>query len=176
MNNILIEGRPGIGKTTCMRALAARLPQMKIGGFLTAEIRENGRRVGFRIETFAGDAGTLAHIHMPVGPRVGKYRVDQAVLERIGVNGLRQALQDAHILLIDEIGQMELLSCRFQEVVRQCLDSTIPVIATVMLKPHPFVDQMKARPDVRLIRITHDNREQLAAQLAQDYHPQRRTE
>jgi nucleoside-triphosphatase len=176
MKNILIEGRPGIGKTTCMRTLSAKLPQVKIGGFLTTEIRENGWRVGFRIETFAGDAGTLAHVHGSVGPSVGKYRVEQAVLERIGVKGLQQALQDAQILLIDEIGKMELLSCRFQKVVSQCLDSRIPVIATIMLKPHPFANQLKARPDVRLIRITHDNREHIAAQLARDYHTQRRTE
>ncbi len=167
MKNIFIEGRPGIGKTTIMRSLAAQCSQKRVGGFLTAEIREDTQRVGFRIETFAGEAATLAHIDLPVGPRVGKYHVDQAAFERVGVNGLQQALRESHILLIDEIGKMELLSCRFQRVVLQCLDSDIPVIATIMQKPHPFADQIKARNDVRLLSITHENREQIAAELAQ---------
>ena len=172
MKNILLEGRSGIGKTTVMQSLAAQLSQSyTLGGFLTTEIRQDGQRVGFRLETFAGDVVTLAHIDFPIGARVGKYRVDQTVFERIGVNGLQRALQESQILLIDEIGKMELLSGRFQQVVWQCLDSAIPTIATIMQKPHPFVERVKARKDIRLVQLTHDNREQTIVDVARTLQP-----
>lgn len=165
MKNFLIEGRPGGGKTTVMQTLAAQCGSKKIGGFLTVEIREGRERKGFRIETFAGATGTLAHVDLPAGPYVGKYRVDLAAFERIAVNGLRDALPDSDLLLIDEIGRMELLSNRFQRLVARCLDSPIPVVATVMQNPHSFLDQIKQRDDVRLIKLTRENREQHIREL-----------
>ena len=80
--NILLSGRPGVGKTTLLRKLAARLPGVGVGGFFTEELRERGSRVGFRVATFDGEEGILAHRSGRSGPRVGKYVVDSAAFER----------------------------------------------------------------------------------------------
>ena len=165
MTNIFLEGRPGIGKTTLLRTIADRIAFLGIGGFYTEEIREQGRRVGFRIETFTGQSGIFAHVAYSTGPRVGKYRVDMATFEKIGVNGLKQALTESQIILIDEIGKMELFSKEFQEIVLRCLDSVKPLIATVMSRSHPFVDRVKARPDVHWVNVTVENRDKLGVFL-----------
>jgi nucleoside-triphosphatase len=48
---LLIAGRPGSGKTTAVSRLAALLREagLPVGGFVTTELRERGRRVGFEI-------------------------------------------------------------------------------------------------------------------------------
>ncbi|MFA7763707.1 nucleoside-triphosphatase [Streptomyces sp. NRRL S-448] len=51
---ILLEGRPGAGKTTALRRLAALLPAHSASGFATEEILQSGNRVGFALETLAG--------------------------------------------------------------------------------------------------------------------------
>jgi len=59
---VLLEGRPGIGKSTVTRRLIALLRDagVRLGGFVTDEIRVRGRRQGFAVETVRGDRGVLA--------------------------------------------------------------------------------------------------------------------
>ncbi|MEE8182156.1 MAG: nucleoside-triphosphatase, partial [Candidatus Thorarchaeota archaeon] len=52
--NRLLTGRPGIGKTTLIRAIVEKLGPSKAERFWSKEIREGGRRVGFYIETLSG--------------------------------------------------------------------------------------------------------------------------
>ncbi|MDY6989638.1 MAG: NTPase [Thermodesulfobacteriota bacterium] len=168
MNNVLLEGEPGIGKTTLLRKIAEGISHLGIGGFYTQEIREKGRRVGFRIETFSGESGILSHARFKAGPRVGRYRVDVPGFERIGVAGLERTVSESTVILIDEIGKMELFSKRFKEIVNHCLDSEKPVLATVMSRSHPFVDGLKSRSDVELLEVTTGNRDQLASTLIEE--------
>jgi nucleoside-triphosphatase len=79
---LLIEGRPGSGKTTAARRLVSLLADKgaNVTGFTTAEIREGGSRIGFSIETIDGKTGVLAHVDLE-GPRVGKYAVDVRAFE-----------------------------------------------------------------------------------------------
>lgn len=165
MNNLLLVGFPGVGKTTVLKSLASRLSNLKIGGFYTEEIRENGSRVGFHIRTFSGQVGILAHVSFRNGPHIGKYRVDIPQFEEIGVTALKNALEASEIILIDEIGKMELFSEPFRRLVISCLDSDKPVIATVLSRPHLFVDGIKRRSDVRLVEVTIKNRNRLVSDL-----------
>ena len=49
---LLLEGRPGIGKTTVARRLLHRLQEAGVpaGGFITAELGSGGRREGFLVD------------------------------------------------------------------------------------------------------------------------------
>ncbi len=155
-----------MGKTTLLLKVAQRLNAVRVGGFFTREIREAGGRVGFRVETFSGLSGTLAHVSCQQGPQVGRYRVNVEAFERIGVAGLENAVQEAGVILMDEIGKMELFSGRFQKAVVSALDSDKPVLATVMAQLDPFVDALKARADVQVVEVTSNNREHLAEELS----------
>jgi nucleoside-triphosphatase len=110
----LIEARPGAGKTTMMQRLAELLLErdMTLAGFVTEEIRERGKRVGFSIKTLGGESGTLAHQNLQGPPSVGRYGVDLGGFERLALPTLRVA---ADAILIDELGKMELASIAFRD-------------------------------------------------------------
>jgi len=165
VKNILLEGKPGVGKTTLLLKIADVISPKNIGGFYTREIRENNIRVGFSIDTFDGLTGILSHVNLKEGPQVGKYRVDLDSFEEIGVYELRRALLNSDVILIDEIGKMELFSESFKKILIRCLDSDKPVISTVMSRPHTFVDKIKTRDDVEVISVTIENRNKIANKL-----------
>jgi nucleoside-triphosphatase len=168
----LIEARPGAGKTTALERLAELLRERgaPLAGFLTAEIRDGGKRVGFAIETLRGERGTLAHIDHPGPPRVGRYGVDLEEFERLALPALRPR---ADVVLIDELGKMELASVAFRDAVASLIEGGAPVVATVGAARHPFTDCLKARPYAGLVRLTRENRDELPQMLAEELAQQR---
>ena len=87
-------------------------------------------------------------------------------LERIGVGAIRQAIQAQRLVVIDEIGPMEIRSATFRDAVNEALDSELPVLATIFARPLPFTEAIKSRPDVTLIEVRPDNRERLVSELS----------
>ena len=172
--HILLTGRPGCGKTTVIRRLVTNLQEAlaprTVRGFWTEEMRERGARTGFRIETVAGETGTLARVGLSSPRRVGRYGVDLPSFESVGVAEVEAALSEAAkeesmILVIDEIGKMELFSERFRRAVRRAFDEIPHVVAAIMNRRHPFADSLKARSDVTLITVTPENRARLPDEI-----------
>jgi nucleoside-triphosphatase len=166
---LLIEGRPGSGKTTALVRLSELLREagVPLRGFLTEELRERGgRRVGFQIETFAGERGVLAHVELPGPPRVGRYGVDLEAFERLALPALDRGSRE-HVLLVDELGKMELASRPFRDTVVALFDRPVPIVATVQSSRHPLTDALKRRPDVEALRLTRANRDRLPGEIAE---------
>ncbi len=114
---IFITGKPGVGKTTLVKRLYSLAPE-RFRGFWTEEIRERGRRVGFKVITTEGREGVLAHVGIDSPHRVGKYGVDVRGFEEVVLPILESCLPLCpKVVLIDEIGKMELFSERFVKVV-----------------------------------------------------------
>jgi nucleoside-triphosphatase len=162
---ILLTGRPGCGKTTLIKRVVNNLPR-GAGGFYTEEIRVGGTRAGFKIVTLDGEDAVFAHVDFRTRSRVGKYGLDLSALERIGVGAVRQAIQARRLVVIDEIGPMEIRSPVFRDVVNEALESKVPLLATIFTRPLSFTDAIKSRPDVTLIDVRPDNREQLVLELS----------
>lgn len=161
---LLLTGAPGCGKTTTIQEVVAKL-EHPAGGFTTQEIREGGRRVGFRILTLDGREGTLAHVSIPGSPRVGKYGVDLESLNVLGVESVRRAMEAGKLTVVDEIGPMEILSREFREVVRALLELDVNVLGSITQKNRGFFGVVKAHPRVRLVEITPVNRAGIAQRL-----------
>ncbi len=159
-NTLLLTGRPGVGKTTIIRRVIERLGPL-VGGFYTEEVREEGRRIGFRIVTVEGTRVWLARRGWPSPYRVGAYGVDVRALEQVGVPAIWEALKHRTGVVVDEIGRMELFSSAFREAVLAAVESAKPFVGTIMLKPHPWADTLKARSDVLVWRVDPEHRDEL---------------
>jgi nucleoside-triphosphatase len=164
-SNLLITGSPGVGKTTLVLRVLADLPAETACGFITQELRQGGRRVGFEVQTLGGESGVLAHTDIKSRHRVGRYGVDVASFEKLALPTLDATNADASLIVIDEIGKMECFSARFRETVVNALDAEQAVLATIPLRGKQFIEKLKARPDVTLLRITRQNRDELAQQV-----------
>lgn len=162
--NIILTGVPGIGKTTLIESIAVALGD-RAGGVVTREIREGGSRTGFAIESLDGERRVLASKHIRQGPRVGPYGVDVESLEAVGVGAVRRALDRRQVVVIDEIGRMELISPDFKAMILEALESDLPTIATLGVSKLAFMNAVKKRPDVKIIGITTENRDRLRDRL-----------
>jgi len=149
----LLTGQPGTGKTSLIKQVVAGFPA-KAGGFYTEEIRRQGTRLGFKLVTLKGQEAILAHIDFNKRFRVGKYGVDVSFMDRVGVPALREAAEQCDLVIIDEIGKMELFSSAFREAVSEIIGSGKRVLGTIMLQANPFADAIKRQPRVNVINVT----------------------
>ena len=162
----LLTGGPGVGKTTIIKQALDRT-LIKAGGFFTEEIRESGARRGFRLVTLDGESAILAHTGIKSPYRVSRYGVDIEGLERVGVAALREATRERDVVVIDEIGKMELFSPDFGEAVLESVNSGKRVLGTIMLSPHYWADQIRQNPNVFIIMVTRMNHREVLEQVVQ---------
>ena len=163
---LLLEGRPGIGKTTVARRLLQLLQEagVPVAGFTPGELRTGRRREGFVVEAVSGAREVLAHVDLPGPPRVGRYGVDLAAFERVALPALGDA-GPGGVVVVDELGKMELASAAFRAAVVDLLGRDVAVVATVQLARHQLTDALRRRPDVRVVRVTEATRDGLPEQL-----------
>ena len=161
--NLLVTGPPRCGKSTLIEAVVSRIV-LPLSGFFTREIRESGRRTGFKIITLEGRKGVLAHERVKSKVRVGKYRLNLKDMDEIAVPSIVPSRPD-QIIVIDEIGKMECFSKLFRETLLQTLDSPNKIIGSIALKGGDFITAIKKRPDVELIHVSEENRDHLPDSL-----------
>jgi len=162
----LLTGQPGTGKTRIIKQAIAEV-KGKAGGFYTEEIRSQGVRQGFRLVTLDGRNTILAHINLHSPYRVSKYGVDIDSLDGVGVSALDQASQECDLVVVDEIGKMELFSAKFREAVLSIINSGKRLLGTIMLSPNPYADGIKRQPQVNVVTVTRTNHQQVLEELRQ---------
>ncbi|XP_037093741.1 cancer-related nucleoside-triphosphatase homolog [Pollicipes pollicipes] len=167
MNHLLITGLPGVGKTTLLQRALEQLKNVPATGFVTEEVRQSGDRVGFDVVTLTGGRAPLARVGAGGGrsrPCVGRYAVDLESFERVALSAMASA-PSGGVLVIDEIGKMELLSAPFQRSVRAAFAGGAAVIVATVPVPRgrqpALLAELRSRPDIRLLEVTRQNREAL---------------
>ena len=149
-----------MGKTTLVQKIIDRMRSVNIAGFYTAEIRSKGSRLGFELHGLNGKRRTLAHVDIDSQHRVGKYRVNTGGFEEF-LETLDLLNPDIELIVIDEIGKMELFSNRFRSLVRDVLNSDKQVLASIALEGKGFIREIKQRSDIYLLEVTRSNRDHL---------------
>lgn len=136
ISKILVSGKPGCGKSTLVMKLVETLKEKNItvGGIITPEFRQRGVRTGFKIcNLLTAECRIMASRFFSSSHRVGRYGVDLKTIDTFGCNALKQTYAETQIIVIDEIGKMELLSDKFQQVLDDLLVSDKILLATVGL-------------------------------------------
>ena len=166
-----VTGRPGVGKTSIILNIAQSIKDSghKIGGMVSNEVKENGMRIGFEIQDLkTSKKGWLAHKNLFKGPRIGRYSVNLDDLENIGVKSIMDALDDSEIelVIIDEIGPMELLSKEFIKAVSEAIYNKKPILGTIHQRAEHFlIERIKFLEDANIILITLENRNHIRRNL-----------
>lgn len=162
---LLLTGSPGVGKTTVLLRVVESLKAKgySVGGMVSREVRSDRTRIGFEIlDLGSGRRGWLAHVNQKVGPRLGKYRVNLEDLDNIGANAIVSAAENFDVVVIDEIGPMELFSEKFRGAVRKAVEGGKLVVGVVHWKVRDrLIDEVKSREDTEVILVTSENRDKL---------------
>jgi len=157
IKNIFITGKPGCGKTTLIMKILREL-KLDAGGFYTQEIREEKIRKGFKIITLDGKEGILAHVNLKSPYKVSKYKVNLKDLEQIGVKSILEAVKENKLIVIDEVGRMELCSEKFKKAVKTTLGSKNKVLGTMKMTPDRFTNEIRKRKDTKIFYLTKESR------------------
>jgi len=159
-----ITGMPSVGKTDALIKIVESLEEhgYVVQGMITEPIIEKKKRVGFYVTNWqTKEKKVFAHIDFELKDKVGKYGVDITALEEIGVPAIEKAILDeeVNIIIIDEIGKMEMLSEKFCEMVIEALDSDKPIMVTLHKKSRtPLLQDVRRRDDIRILEVTPVNR------------------
>ncbi len=169
---ILITGPPKSGKSTLIQNLIKNLKgEFELSGFLTPEVRKNGKRIGFDVEDIN------SNMKLPLARKgayssqykLGSYNVFIDKFNQYLNETIRPALDKLDlkenkktILIIDEIGKMELYSRLFQTMLKTIFNSEICIIATIGQKmKHPIKDFILNIPSIKLFKVSHNNQEEI---------------
>jgi nucleoside-triphosphatase len=157
-----ITGLPGAGKTYCLLKVIEMLEGdgLKVGGMITEPIVKRNRREGFYVMDWATkEKRVFASREITSKTMVGRYGVDISALEEVGVNALRSATANADVIVIDEVGKMEVESPNFVQTVKDALDADKPLLLTLHKKSrNPLLQDIRRRDDVRILEVTMVNR------------------
>ena len=159
-----ITGMPSVGKTDTLLKIIAALEEHGyiVEGMITEPIVEKKKRVGFYVTDWqTKDREVFAHVDFETKDKIGKYGVDIHALEAIGVPAIEKAIIDTevNVIVIDEIGKMEMLSEKFCVMVIEALDSDKPIMVTLHKKSRtPLLQDVRRRDDIRILEVTPVNR------------------
>ncbi len=158
-----ITGLPNAGKTYALQSIIGMLQQdeeLKIGGMIDEPIVEGRHRVGFSVrDLVSGKTETFAHVDYESKIMVGKIGVDLTKFESVAIDAIKSACELCDIIVIDEVGKMEVESQAFVDTVRDALDVDKPMIITLHKKSrNPLLQEIRRRDDVRILEVTPTNR------------------
>jgi len=161
---IILTGEKGVGKSSIVRAALARV-KCKIGGFFTVPVETSAQRVGYELlDLQTGEKRIFARrVPGSHAPRGGPFVVDQEVFNSFGTQVIERARQSADIVVMDEIGCMEQGALVFQEAIRGCLRSGIPVLCVVQLGGCSFVRDLLATYPGDVLQVSFAEQERICS-------------
>lgn len=167
-NAFLLTGKPRIGKTTMIKKLINEIGSDMCGGFYTEEITNSDDRVGFRCVSINGDCVEIANVESPSSTRMGRYGIDIEKFENFAIKVLQDAVSSKKIIVIDEIGLMQMLSASFQKIVQDIVSDNRIVLGTISSDSHPEIDRFKYVKEVKIIGLNELNRDTISEFLVKD--------
>ena len=162
--HILICGEVGSGKCTLISGLLEHNTR-SVYGFLTKKLSPDENGIHPIYIHSAGSDTKLYEEYNLVGTCDKKIRsINPNAFNTLGVDYLK-ATQNG-IIVMDELGFMEVDAKAFTSAVFRALNGSIPVIAAVKARYDiPFLNDVRSHKNAKLYIITKDNRDELFKEL-----------
>tara|TARA_B100000287_G_scaffold63658_1_gene55262 strand:+ start:1439 stop:1963 length:525 start_codon:yes stop_codon:yes gene_type:complete len=131
-----------------------------IAGMRTEPLIEDGERKGYRcIDIVTGEEAIMAHKDIDTRTRVFGFGIDKETMNTVAIPAIRTAMDEAEVIVIDEIGKFSVESEEFVEIVREALELDKPTVMTLAKKSrHPLLQDIRRRDDARILEVTPVNR------------------
>jgi nucleoside-triphosphatase len=94
---------------------------------------------------------------------VGRYGVDVDAFDGIAIPSLESAIEREELIIIDEIGKMELFSGRFRSLIHRILASEKKILGVIHQRTDPFTERIRQLPAVEILAVTEANRNSLSS-------------
>lgn len=157
-----ITGLPESGKTQTLARIIEMLEEeeLKIGGMMDEPVEDGRKKTGYTVRNImTGEKELFASVDIESKIVVGKFGIDPAAMERVGVKAIKDACEQCDIVVIDEVGKMEVECEAFVEAVKAAMDANKPMIVTLHKKSrNPLLQDIRRRDDVRILEVTPTNR------------------
>ena len=155
----LLTGKPRAGKSTLIKKLINEIGSETCGGFYTEEITNSiNERIGFRCVSVDGESVEIARVESP--------SIEE--FEDFALRVLQEAMSLKRIIVIDEIGFMQMLSPSFQRKVQEIIYDNRIVLGTVPLDSHPGIDKIIYNKEVQLVSVNESTRDMITEFLVKD--------
>ena len=172
-----MTGQPSCGKTTLVKHLVQlatdSCPQLPLKGFVTEEVLSGASRIGFDVVSVGADPpvhGVLARKGFKSRAKTGAYGVNVAAFERAALPLLRGT--GKRIVVIDEVGRMEMHSTTFVEEVKSLMDDDSVLLLGSVAAPRyghtvALAEAIKARADVETLHVKPSTRTEVTSRAEQ---------
>ena len=148
-----------MGKSTLVRAA---IEGKRVGGFFTKRVEGLLERPSVHLlRAGTADVPSAENLLFCCGGSADIQRFEQ-----LGCGALVEA-GDCDVLVMDELGPHEARAAAFQQAVLRALDGAVPIIGVLQQAESAFLRQIAAHPNVRVITVTEENRDELRLWLAQ---------
>ena len=165
MSAFFLTGAVQTGKSTAIRRFLCANSALSAGGFLTVSVPT---ATGFDV-FLVPPVWTAADLTPDAlaGRRGGVYEQHPENFDGRGCALLAEKKGD--ILLMDELGRMELEAHAFRAAVLAAIRSGTPVLGVIKPEHNAFLDEVRAQSGVELFTLTRENREEAPAAIAAWY-------
>jgi nucleoside-triphosphatase len=157
MCKVFLTGEVGVGKTTVVIKVLDLLGGSQ-GGFRTERCPEGYKIVDIQ----TGSERLIATLD-----ERGALKPHPQAFEQIGVAAIERASASEGLVVMDELGFLELEAPRFQQAVFAALRGPHPVLGVLRSAHNDFLDAIRALDNVEVIEVRQDNREGLPEEIAE---------
>ena len=164
---VAISGQPGTGKTRTVLRIAQMIEdKFQIGGFTTHPIEEDGELIGYNLKDYiTGEEELSASVRWDVKPKVPGRTPEATPLgirldavNRIATASVAKAIEEADLILVDEVGKLVSESKEFSAVLKEALKCGKPMLITMHKRSrNPLLQSIRKRDDLRTLEVTPIN-------------------
>jgi nucleoside-triphosphatase THEP1 len=163
---VLVTGDSGAGKTAwCLELIAeARRKGLRVSGLVSPPVMDAGQKVGIDlVDVHSNERRRLAVLRQDVSQNsvdeLGILTLNWALAPSVFAwgNWILERLDASELLVLDELGPLELLENKGLTAGLQCIEDRHYQIACVVIRPALLTTAMNRWPWARVLKIADDS-------------------
>lgn len=162
MNNLFLTGKKGVGKSTLLKKALKKL-DVSIGGYITEKRFDGYYRKHIAKSLYNEDEYIIVKSDTRDNSREGFVEA----FEDGVVSILNKSLKHRDLIVLDELGSAENNIKPFKAKVFEILDREKIVFGVLKDEECEFLNTIRNRDDVIVIRITEGNREHILDEIVE---------